>query len=77
MAGLPWTWHAASAIYLNSTLVDTYFRQFSGHTQVNAADLRNIPYPGRERLELTGREVATSTLSQKQVDAKVRQYLLD
>ncbi len=31
--------------YLNSTYVDNYFRQFSGHTQVNASDLRKIPYP--------------------------------
>ena len=33
------------AVYLNSTLVDTYFRQFNGHTQVNAADLRMLHYP--------------------------------
>jgi adenine-specific DNA-methyltransferase len=33
------------AVYLNSTLIDTYFRQFNGHTQVNASDLRMLPYP--------------------------------
>lgn len=33
------------AVYLNSTLVDIYFRQFNGHTQVNAADLRMLRYP--------------------------------
>jgi adenine-specific DNA-methyltransferase len=36
--------------YLNSTLVDLYFRQFSGHTQVNASDLRMLPYPSNEVL---------------------------
>jgi adenine-specific DNA-methyltransferase len=36
------------ALYLNSTLVDIYFRQFSGHTQVNASDLRMMVYPGRD-----------------------------
>ncbi len=36
--------------YLNSTLVDLYFRQFSGHTQVNAGDLRRMRYPSREQL---------------------------
>ncbi len=36
------------AAFLNSTLVDLYFRQFSGHTQVNATDLRNFRYPGTE-----------------------------
>lgn len=38
------------AIYLNSTLLDAYFRQFNGHTQVNATDLRSLHYPNRETL---------------------------
>ena len=28
------------AVFLNSTAIDAYFRQFSGHTQVNAGDLQ-------------------------------------
>lgn len=40
--------------YLNSTLVDLYFRQFSGHTQVNASDLRMLPYPSKEVLKKLG-----------------------
>lgn len=40
--------------YLNSSLVDTAFRQFSGHTQVNAADLRVLRYPTRVQLERLG-----------------------
>ncbi|MDO6476394.1 Eco57I restriction-modification methylase domain-containing protein [Alteromonas sp. 1_MG-2023] len=32
-------------IFLNSSIVDRYFRQFNGHTQVNAADLRILRYP--------------------------------
>jgi adenine-specific DNA-methyltransferase len=31
--------------YLSSTIADLYFRQFSGHTQVNATDLRSFPFP--------------------------------
>ncbi|MBI4026554.1 MAG: Eco57I restriction-modification methylase domain-containing protein [Verrucomicrobia bacterium] len=31
--------------FLNSTVVDQYFRRFSGHTQVNATDLRTLTYP--------------------------------
>lgn len=37
-------------IFLNSTLVDLYFRQFNGHTQVNATDLRSFRYPNEEQL---------------------------
>ncbi|CAI1694627.1 Type I restriction-modification system methyltransferase subunit [Serratia proteamaculans] len=37
-------------IYLNSSMVDSYFRQFNGHTQVNASDLRNLRYPSKEVL---------------------------
>jgi adenine-specific DNA-methyltransferase len=43
------------ATFLNSTLVDRYFRQFSGHTQVNAGDLRKIRYPSLESLTNVGR----------------------
>jgi adenine-specific DNA-methyltransferase len=43
--------------FLNSTLVDAYFRQFSGHTQVNATDLRTLRYPARTELEALGRSI--------------------
>ncbi|NIU82992.1 MAG: hypothetical protein GWN64_05795, partial [Candidatus Thorarchaeota archaeon] len=45
------------AVYLNSSLVDIYFRQFNGHTQVNATDLRILKYPSREALERIGKIV--------------------
>ena len=45
------------AFYLNSSLVDVYFRQFNGHTQVNATDLRMLQYPALEVLEAMGAEV--------------------
>jgi adenine-specific DNA-methyltransferase len=41
--------------YLNSREVDDYFRVFSGHTQVNAADLRRLRYPDLLRLRELGR----------------------
>jgi adenine-specific DNA-methyltransferase len=37
--------------YLNSQEVDDYFRTFSGHTQVNATDLRRLKYPSVPELE--------------------------
>jgi adenine-specific DNA-methyltransferase len=37
--------------YLNSDYCDSIFRKFSGHTQVNATDLRNMKYPNLEVLK--------------------------
>jgi adenine-specific DNA-methyltransferase len=56
-AGLPERLAVGLARFLNSEAVDTYFRTFSGHTQVNATDLRNLHYPSRAQLEaLAGAE---------------------
>ncbi len=38
------------ALFLNSSVADRYFRNFSGHTQVNATDLRSMKYPSRNLL---------------------------
>lgn len=40
--------------FLNSTVLDQHFRVFSGHTQVNATDLRNMRYPSLEKLQALG-----------------------
>ena len=42
-------------VWLNTTWLDGKFRLFSGHTQVNATDLRNLPYPTAEQLSNMGR----------------------
>lgn len=41
--------------FLNSTVADRYFRQFNGHTQVNATDLRAFRYPDATALEKLGK----------------------
>jgi adenine-specific DNA-methyltransferase len=53
--GLPAALAYGLAVYLNSTFVDDHFRLFSGHTQVNATDLRRIKYPSRSTLMLLGK----------------------
>ena len=59
------------ALYLNSTVVDSYFRQFSGHTQVNATDLRGLRYPTKEQLCQLAASVGTGTRDQAITDAAV------
>jgi adenine-specific DNA-methyltransferase len=61
--------------FLNSTVVDQYFRRFSGHTQVNATDLRTLAYPDRDTLQAMGREMKTLDLSQDEIDQLVTKHL--
>ncbi|PTX14695.1 adenine-specific DNA-methyltransferase [Pontibacter mucosus] len=56
-------------VYLNSTLLDKYYRQFGGHTQVNATDLKSLHYPSLESLHRMGKQVHTFTLSQNDIDS--------
>lgn len=56
-------------IYLNSTLVDQLFRQFSGHTQVNATDLRNLHYPSTSQLNEIGNSFSEIPQDQESIDA--------
>lgn len=41
----------ALTAYLSSKTIDLYFRRFSGHTQINAADLNSLPIPDLCHLE--------------------------
>lgn len=61
--------------YLASTRLDLYFRQFSGHTQVNATDLRSLPYPSREALEMLGQRVPLPLPEQTILDSLVDEVL--
>ncbi|MEA5567351.1 BsuBI/PstI family type II restriction endonuclease [Anabaena sp. UHCC 0399] len=63
------------AAFLNSTLFDSYFRQFSGHTQVNATDLRRIKYPNKDDLILLGSQIGYSHFDQEQLDQVVHKTL--
>lgn len=61
--------------FLNSTVVDQYFRRFSGHTQVNATDLRTLAYPDRDTLQAIGREMKVLDLLQDEIDQLVIKHL--
>ncbi|HCR0781810.1 TPA: Eco57I restriction-modification methylase domain-containing protein [Klebsiella aerogenes] len=62
-------------VYLNCTLLDKYYRQFGGHTQINASDLRSIHYPPLEILRKMGSELGSEVLSQNQIDKIINREL--
>lgn len=64
------------AAFLNCTLVDSYFRQFNGHTQVNATDLRTLKYPSAEQLEMLGKQIPELFPTQEELDELIRKVLL-
>jgi len=60
------------ALFLNATVTDLHFRNFSGHTQVNATDLRSMRYPSRQLLIEFGKWAQKHpNASQDQIDAFV------
>jgi adenine-specific DNA-methyltransferase len=65
------------AVFLNSSLFDQYFRLFSGHTQVNATDLRKIRYPSRDQLMRLGRHVKHRLPAQETVDTILKKECED
>jgi adenine-specific DNA-methyltransferase len=67
-AGLPESVARGLAAYLNTTALDLCFREFSGHTQVNAADLRSLRYPSREQLQVLGEAARGAVQEQDEID---------
>ena len=61
--------------FLNWSPLDTYFRQFNGHTQVNATDLRSLRYPTRATLSALGHRMQETLPPQDVLDAVVTQTL--
>lgn len=73
--GLPRDMAWGLAAYLNSVLVDMYFRSFSGHTQVNATDLRLLPYPSPEVLASLGATIEGRMPPQEQLDELIGRFV--
>lgn len=66
--GLPANVAFGLAAYLNSSAVDDYFRLFSGHTQVNATDLRRLKFPSFETIQCLGDKFLQNSSSIKSVN---------
>lgn len=64
------------AMFLNSTWLDEQFRRFSGHTQVNATDLKTLKYPSRKTLiDLGAWAKRRGELTQKEIDDKIERIV--
>lgn len=76
-AGLPEPLACGLSLFLSSSLVDDAFRRFSGHTQVNATDLRGMKYPSREVLFELGQWVMkrNEELTQEIIDQQLEKKL--
>lgn len=61
--------------FLNCSPLDTYFRQFNGHTQVNATDLRSLRYPTRDVLIALGGQIQGALPAQPELDELVAEIV--
>ncbi|MDU3090507.1 MAG: Eco57I restriction-modification methylase domain-containing protein [Clostridium sp.] len=76
-SGLPILLAKGLSIYLNSSIVDVYFRTFSGNTQVNVTDLRSIKYPNKNILENLGSKYELVHDSQELIDGIVEEIVFN
>ncbi len=70
--GLPPILARGLMVLLNSTLIDQQFRRFSGHTQVNVTDLKQMRYPSLELIINLGNwSQDLKQLTQGAIDSKL------
>jgi len=72
--GFPAALALGLARFLNSTVADRFFRQFNGHTQVNASDLRGFFYPNLKTIEELGKAPLDDS-DQAAIDLAMTRYL--
>ncbi|MGH3938728.1 MAG: Eco57I restriction-modification methylase domain-containing protein [Pseudonocardiaceae bacterium] len=70
-AGLDRDLAVGLSYWLNSSIVDNFFRTFSGHTQVNATDLRTLRFPPLDALTRLGHGQAMLLPTQDEIDQLV------
>lgn len=72
--GIPTMLATGLCRFLNSTITDQYFRQFNGHTQVNATDLRMLRYPDLATLNRIG-DLLIDDSDQQAIDCAIKECL--
>jgi len=63
------------SMWLNSSLVEKFFRSFSGHTQVNATDLRTMRFPDAGSLHHLGLVSPHPLSGQEEIDMTVEKVI--
>lgn len=63
------------AAVFNSTFMDSYFRCFSGNTQVNATEVRVMKFPSRDIIIVIGKKLVGIEVTQEVLDKIVLKYL--
>lgn len=61
--------------YLSSKIADRHFREFNGHTQVNATDLRNMPYPKKSDLIALGERVSEAAPCSTEIETMIEKII--
>lgn len=54
--------------FLNSSIVDRYFRIINGNTQVNASDIRPLPFPSHRSIVELGKLILEREITYEEVD---------
>ena len=62
-------------LFLNSSIIDLYFRIFNGHTQVNASDIRMLRFPSKEQLRNLSKYFTGELPSQDEIDDSIEKEL--
>lgn len=62
-------------VILNSTMYDSYYRILNGSTQVNSTEINQIPMPEKAVIELMGREMMNSELTEYNCDRILERWI--
>lgn len=63
------------AAFLNSGLLDVYFRTSNGNTQVSATELKDMPMPSIELIKDLGRHILRNNFENAQIDELLQENL--
>ena len=67
--------YGLAALY-NCTLLDNYFRTFSGNTQVSATEIKDMPLPDLHVIEKIGTLILKNDLRYNEVDQMVKEVIV-